>query len=75
MATYVANTDVQQHKTVEEQIEHVRELFVDAPEVGKKAFENVLKELTSQAYRNRPRLWRARVGPAVVWARFRSSPS
>ena len=27
--------------TVEQQIAHLRELFADAPEVGKKALENV----------------------------------
>jgi hypothetical protein len=46
-------TDVQD-QTVEEQIEHLRELFADAPEVGKKAFENVLKELASQASQEPP---------------------
>jgi len=34
---------------VQEKIQQLRELFADAPEVGKKALENVLKELTSQA--------------------------
>src|ERR1043166_7482572 len=32
----------------EEKIRQLRELFADAPELGKKALENVLKELTSQ---------------------------
>ena len=44
-------TDVQtrpEHQ-VEEKIRQLRELFADAPEVGKKALENVLRELTSQA--------------------------
>jgi hypothetical protein len=40
--------------TVEEQIAHLRELFADAPEVGKKAFENVLKQLESQASQEPP---------------------
>jgi hypothetical protein len=35
--------------TAEEKIAQMRELFADAPEVGKKALENVLQELTSQA--------------------------
>jgi hypothetical protein len=35
--------------TVEEKIAKLRELFADAPEVGKKALETALKELTSQA--------------------------
>jgi hypothetical protein len=40
--------------TVEEQIAPLRELFADAPEVGKKAFENVLKQLESQASQEPP---------------------
>jgi hypothetical protein len=43
-----------QDLTVEEQIAHLRELFADAPEVGKKAFENVLKQLESQASQEPP---------------------
>jgi hypothetical protein len=35
--------------TTEEQLKYLRELFADAPEVGKRALENVLKELKSQA--------------------------
>ena len=42
-------TRPEQDVTAEEQIAHLRELFADAPEVGKKAFDTVLKELTSQA--------------------------
>jgi hypothetical protein len=34
---------------VEQKIEQLRELFANAPEVGKTALENVLQELTSQA--------------------------
>ena len=34
--------------TGEEKIQQLRELFADAPEVGKKALENVIEELTSQ---------------------------
>jgi hypothetical protein len=34
--------------TVEQKIEQLRELFADAPEVGKKALANVLQRLTSQ---------------------------
>ena len=41
-------TDVQDH-TIEEKIAKLRELFADAPDVGKQALENALKELTSQA--------------------------
>ena len=44
----------EQHQTVEEQIAHLRELFADAPEVGRNAFENLLKELTSQASQTPP---------------------
>ncbi len=35
--------------STEEKIDQLRELFADAPEVGKAALENVLSELTSQA--------------------------
>jgi hypothetical protein len=35
--------------TVEEKIAKLRELFADAPEVGRQALENALTELTSQA--------------------------
>jgi hypothetical protein len=43
-------TEVQaQELTVEEKIDKLRALFADAPEVGKQALENALKELTSQA--------------------------
>jgi hypothetical protein len=37
-----------QDQNAQEKIQELRELFADAPEVGKKALENVLKELTSQ---------------------------
>jgi len=40
--------------TVEEKIAKLRELFADAPEVGKKALETALKELTSQASETPP---------------------
>jgi hypothetical protein len=40
--------------TVEEKIEKLRALFADAPEVGKQALENALKELTSQASEEPP---------------------
>ena len=46
-------TDVQDH-TIEEKIAKLRELFADAPEVGKQALENALKELTSQAAETPP---------------------
>ena len=40
--------------TAEEKINQLRELFADAPEVGKKALENVLGQLTSQASQKPP---------------------
>jgi len=40
--------------TVEEKIQQLRELFVDAPEVGKKALENVLSRLASDASQKPP---------------------
>jgi hypothetical protein len=39
----------EQAGTAEEQFSQLRELFADAPEVGKQALENVLNELKSQA--------------------------
>jgi hypothetical protein len=46
-------TDVQDH-TIEEKIAKLRELVADAPDVGKQALENALKELTSQAAETPP---------------------
>jgi hypothetical protein len=46
-------TDVQDH-TIEEKLAKLRELFADAPDVGKQALENALKELTSQAAETPP---------------------
>jgi len=43
-------TEVQaQELTVEQKIDKLRALFADAPEVGKQALENALKELRTQA--------------------------
>jgi hypothetical protein len=42
-------TGTEQEMTVEEKIAHMRELFADAPEVGKVALENVLHRLASDA--------------------------
>ena len=42
-------TGTEQEMTVEEKIAHMRELFADAPEVGKTALENVLQRLASDA--------------------------
>ena len=35
-----------------ERVEQLRKLFSDAPQLGKTALENVLRELTSQAVRD-----------------------
>ena len=45
----VGATEPQQELTVDEKIRQLRELFADAPEVGRTALENVLRDLTSQA--------------------------
>ena len=42
-------TGREQDQTAEEKIRQLRELFADAPEVGRTALENVLRELSSQA--------------------------
>src|SRR5882672_2037417 len=39
----------EQDQTAEKKIQQLRALFADAPELGKKALENVLRELTSDA--------------------------
>jgi hypothetical protein len=54
MATELETATEPQAMTVEEKIAHLRELFADAPEVGKNALENALKELTSQAGQTPP---------------------
>jgi hypothetical protein len=41
-------------KTAEEKIQQFRELFADAPEIGKKALESVLHELKSQVSKEPP---------------------
>jgi len=40
--------EAEQRQAGEEKIQKLRDLFADAPELGKKALENVLRELTSQ---------------------------
>ena len=53
----------EQGQTVEEKIQQLRELFADAPEVGRRALENVLGELKSQVSEPRSRMESAgRVG-------------
>ena len=47
-------TKAEQEQAVEEKIQQLRELFADAPEVGKKALENALRELSSQASETPP---------------------
>jgi hypothetical protein len=41
-------TGAEQDPVIEQQVQQVRELFADAPEVAKTALENLLPELTSQ---------------------------
>jgi len=47
-------TAVEQDMSVEQKIEKLRELFADAPDVGKKALENVLQRLASDAATKAP---------------------
>ena len=55
MATELqTETHVEQDVPIEEKIKRLRELFADAPQVGKNALENVLQELTSQASETPP---------------------
>ena len=60
-------------ESVEQKINKLRELFADAPEVGKKALENVLSRLASDASQAPPPPVRERrPGRAAGWARSRS---
>jgi hypothetical protein len=55
MATQTqTSTRAQQDQTADEKIRQLRELFADAPEVGKAALERVLSELTAQASQEPP---------------------
>ena len=47
-------TVTEQKQTADEQIAMMRELFADAPEVGKQALENVIKTLKEDASRKPP---------------------
>jgi hypothetical protein len=47
-------TGPEQDPVIEEKIAKLRELFADAPEVGKTALENVLQRLTSDAAKSPP---------------------
>jgi hypothetical protein len=64
MTTEVSTSTPQgQAQTAEQKIQAVRELFADAPEVGRRALENVLEELRSQVVAPRTRMTSAgRVG-------------
>jgi hypothetical protein len=67
------STGPEQHKTVEEKIQALRELFADAPDLGKKALENALHELKSQASDLPPPVESAgrRSAPITTFRRFR----
>ncbi len=54
MATEPPATAAEQDLTPEEKIGQMRELFADAPEIGKKALANILQELSSQASQTPP---------------------
>ena len=61
--TTQTETPVTPGSTAEEKIQQLRDLFADAPEIGKRALENVLGELTSQVAEPRYRVESAgRVG-------------
>ena len=50
MATVTSTrTESERARTGMEKIRQLRELYADAPEVGRKALDNVLHELTAQA--------------------------
>ena len=49
-----------------------RDLFADAPEIGKKALENALHYAQVPRLRIHHRRWKAPDGLAPVWARYRS---
>ena len=52
-----ANTDIdqtEQDQTGAEKVQQLRELFADAPELGKKALENALREIRSQVSETPP---------------------
>ncbi len=47
-------TRPEQDKTAESKIQELKDLFADAPELGKKALENVLRDLKSQVSQRPP---------------------
>ena len=55
MDTQTSPSTVSQHQqAAAKKIQQLREIFADAPELGKKALENVLRELTSDASETPP---------------------
>jgi hypothetical protein len=50
----MTTTEPKPDQTVEDKIQQLRELFADAPEVGKRALENVVGQLKSQASQKPP---------------------
>ena len=66
------NTTSEQEQTGAEKVQQLRELFADAPELGKKALENALREISSQVSETPPRPWRAPAASAPASARSRS---
>jgi hypothetical protein len=49
-----SNNGSQQSDDAQQKIQALRELFADAPEVGRKALENVIRELSSQVSQKPP---------------------
>ena len=73
MATHTETlTESERTRKGNEKIHQLRELFADAPELGRKALENVIQLLTEQATQPPPDAWRAPAGPASAWERSRS---
>jgi hypothetical protein len=60
-----------QSADAQQKIEAFRALFADAPELGKKALENVIAELKSQVSEPRAKVESA-AGWAPVWASAQS---
>ena len=48
MQTQTLSAAPKQNQNAQDKIRQLRELFADAPELGRTALENVVKELTSQ---------------------------
>ena len=71
MATATTQTGSKQPPDAQQKIQAFRALFADAPELGKKALENVIAELKSQVSEPRAK-WKALAAWAPVWASARS---